>query len=334
VGFWGWVTGKEGKPERSPSLSDAALVEVGNAITGSPSNDWFFEHTAVSENNTVHIDSQQDLEAKLAYAKAHGTLPIVIAVHTGNEPFHTDSDGGTAGGSGGESGGWHVVNVTDYHPGPPATVAIDNQWGSGADHFGKNEITARQLYLSMRKSSDAAQLKEFREAVSGDRKHGSATVIDQLELLRLEKQSGNVSDASFQRQLNSLIWNGATQFKRDEKSGSVDSAALDARLHKMMDVVNLLPADKRMETIARIQNEYTTHGHEFQGNAFLGEWAAKVYVNASADYSADQHNGTLDEAKMNRWGKVMAVYGQINARMPKTVTDHMHDILIASKPKP
>jgi hypothetical protein len=331
VGFWGWLRGKEGTPTRSPSLADSHLVEVGNAITGDQgASNWFFEHQQVSENNTVHVESQRDLERKLADAKAHGRLPVVIAVHTGNEPFHTDSDGGTAGGSGGVEGGWHVVNVTDFipaHNGRPAMVSVDNQWASGSDHFGDHQITARQLYLSMRPPTDSSQLQEYRDAISDDRRHGRATLNDQLDLLRLEKAAGNLSDVSFKRQLDTLTLIGSIQYQRQEREGHVDSAALNATLHKTMDVVNQLPGDKRIEEISRIQNLYTMPGHEFQGNSFLGDWAARVYTSAWKDYREAQHNHTLDDEQMNRMHRVMQVYRQINARMPQNIKDRMQQIL-------
>jgi hypothetical protein len=80
-----------------PALSDDQIVNIGNEITGKNEKDWFIDHSKYRGNNTVKVDSEQDLQDKIAEAKAQGKLPVVIGVHTGNEPFLTDSGAGAAG---------------------------------------------------------------------------------------------------------------------------------------------------------------------------------------------------------------------------------------------
>jgi hypothetical protein len=102
------------------------------------------------------IESEDQLDAKLTDLKANGKLPVLLWVHTAHEPFFTDSNAGAAGGS----GGGHYVNVTDYDPGPPSRVEIDNQWGEGNDHQWKSSadikqgVTTKSLWAAMHAPAD------------------------------------------------------------------------------------------------------------------------------------------------------------------------------------
>jgi hypothetical protein len=143
------VTLPNGQPLRQPWINTDAMHEINTQITGRNEAPFIVAHNA--ECNAVarprRINSEQELGSALAQMQREGQFPAIVYVHGGQEPFWTDSGRGAAGGS----GGWHVVTVTDYSPGPPATVAVDNTWGAQGDHLSTSRrIPVNELYAAMR----------------------------------------------------------------------------------------------------------------------------------------------------------------------------------------
>lgn len=127
---------------RTPVLNSEKVVDIGNQIMDNGSSEWFISHEVrESDKNVPKVKSFQEFDERLKAASEHGYLPMVISVHTGNEPFRTDSDAGKEGGS----GGWHVITVTDYYPGSPPRIRIDNQWEPKDDHRGLGETLDPEL---------------------------------------------------------------------------------------------------------------------------------------------------------------------------------------------
>jgi hypothetical protein len=126
---------------------DGAVKWISDTITGKSDTVYIFHdgYENADGRGAVLFDSQKELEDVIVKAKQDGRLPIIMAVHTGQEPFWTDSGGGSAGGS----GGWHVVTITDYDP-RSKKVSIDNQWGAEADHLAADGIPLGDLYLASR----------------------------------------------------------------------------------------------------------------------------------------------------------------------------------------
>lgn len=124
------------------------LSDVYAAITGKSEKGIVIarDRPALDPSDGVtRITSESQLNEELARAKREGKLPLIVAVNTSMEPFWSDSGAGSAGGS----GGGHVVTITDYTPGPPAKVTIDNQWGKRADHDATKPITVHTLFQAM-----------------------------------------------------------------------------------------------------------------------------------------------------------------------------------------
>ncbi|HEY9870816.1 MAG TPA: LysM domain-containing protein [Candidatus Obscuribacterales bacterium] len=143
------VTLPNGQPLRHPWISTDAMHEINTQITGRNEAPFIVAHNA--ECNAVarprRIISEKELASTLAQMQRDGQFPAIVYVHGRQEPFWTDSGRGAAGGS----GGWHVVTVTDYSAGPPATVAVDNTWGAQRDHLSTSRrIPLNQLYAAMR----------------------------------------------------------------------------------------------------------------------------------------------------------------------------------------
>src|SRR5262249_38475572 len=78
--------------------------------------------------------TEEQMRSTLSDAQAHGRMPLVIWVDSLNEPFHTDSGGGSAGGA----GAGHFVTITGYDT-ATGMVSVDNQWGDDHDHSLRRE---------------------------------------------------------------------------------------------------------------------------------------------------------------------------------------------------
>lgn len=90
------------------------------------------------------VDSPDALHRTLVDAAAgrNGVrFPIQCFVHTGHEPWRTDSGRGSAPGS----GGWHFVTITGYDP-VTRTVRVDNTWPGSAS---RRDVPLNQMFTSM-----------------------------------------------------------------------------------------------------------------------------------------------------------------------------------------
>ena len=115
------VPGPDGKPMRQPALSTDAMAEIGKSLgfTGQ----YIISNAEVGGPNNTDGSSKVHNYQEFSDALTSGKPPAIIMVNANDKLF-----GGT--GDNGGSGGWHVVNVSDYQAGPPAKIFMTNQWGS------------------------------------------------------------------------------------------------------------------------------------------------------------------------------------------------------------
>lgn len=179
----------DGKIIDSPEVTNDQLLGIEKQIRGGDSKDRLLSNLD-GDASANKINDAAQLNTELARLKKEGKLPVTIMVHTDNYPFH--SDGGE---SAGGKGGWHVVTVTDYNPGPPATVQMDNQWGSGADKFGDKALPVTDLFNAMRDPKDTAHIVDLELQIKRDKEAGKEVdLLKETELLRLKRRAGALSD--------------------------------------------------------------------------------------------------------------------------------------------
>ncbi len=97
------------------------------------------------------------------------------------EPFYKDSGGGNPKGYSGE----HVVVVRDINQGPPAKVAVDNQYKRESDHLGDRMMPLRSLYLATMPTDKA--IEHLRHEIKDDHAHGRRDRAKEEELRRLQR---------------------------------------------------------------------------------------------------------------------------------------------------
>ncbi len=241
-----------GNEVHSPDLTDQGIQEVNNRVTGEKGPDTYICHDDYVYGPKKGMDlvkSENELNEHIAKLAKEGKLPVIIGVHSGNEPFLHDSGGGAAGGS----GGGHVVTVTGYDPGPPAKVEIDNQWGEGNDHQGDSAVSVHDLYHAMRPPTNEKQLAEIQAEVVENRKPGGKEpdTFQEFEVLRLENKmpstsANKISDAQFDKQMGEQMEAAAKRWKEHENPEDKAKAQ-----EKLNDIISSLPPERRLKMLEK-----------------------------------------------------------------------------------
>lgn len=125
------------KYRQGPALSVSDLIGIANQITGKTESGFVIENEVHGGRGTVHVTSPRELEQAILDAGRNGQFPAFIRVHTGNDPFLSDSGGSFAR----QRGVWHVVSITGYDA-RTKKVSVDNQWGGRGDR----SIDLEKLY--------------------------------------------------------------------------------------------------------------------------------------------------------------------------------------------
>lgn len=221
-GFFARLTGSKDDQYNRPGLTSEKIVYVGDQIEGGKSHDWQLERG-------TNVKSYEELESKLKDAKEHGKLPLVVTVHTGNEPFYTDSGEGAAGGS----GGWHSLTITDYKAGPPASVAVDNQWGTSSDHLGDKRISLRDMYNAM-SSPEAAAAEMEKDLPKDGTPHNRQQQFEALEVARINHAAGKMTDEEFAKtiakEMSDMHTNGFDARTKDKVTQLIQSLPCETQL--------------------------------------------------------------------------------------------------------
>lgn len=177
------------------------LRDVYTAITGKKESGIViaYEHPGLDPSDGVtRITTEKQLMDALAKAKKEGKLPLIVAVDTNMEPFWTDSGAGRAGGS----GGGHVVTITDYTPGPPPKVTIDNSWGKQADHDATKPITVKLLLQAMKDKSNT--IVDLEKEVKVAKEAGHPDTYKELELARLKRLENKLTPSEYEKEIARL----------------------------------------------------------------------------------------------------------------------------------
>lgn len=213
------------------------LRDVYASITGDHESEIVVGHDKFvtdTSDGVKRVDSEEAFKAFLSEAKDSHKLPLIVAVHTSNEPFWSDSGGGMAGGS----GGGHVVMITDFEAGPPSKVTIDNSWGTRNDHDASKAVDVHDLYGSMMRPQDALDL--MNQDVEASRSAGTPDHWREFEALRLERSLSRISDEQYQQKLKESM----TRAKEDW-GDSADPAEKERALEKLDTLIMSFSGDAR-----------------------------------------------------------------------------------------
>lgn len=294
-----YIEGREESELHAPGLSDEEIVDIDTELNGEQKS-WYIRHGEDGDDGKVsEVESEKELQDKIAQAKAEGKLPIVVKVHTGNEPFYTDSGAGAAGGS----GGWHVVTIRDYQEGPPAMVKIDNQWGSSVDHnTDSSMVSVHDLYQTMRDSKSDDTIEEVQKDVDYNREKGIVDDYKELELLRLKRQNGDLDEDEYKEAIAERI---------KEMGKHPDDAGRQRAMKKLDALVHNLSYSERLEML------HLEKQNGLKDDATYDAWVQWEFVNAERDRLTAIKDDKYDDDKEEEYEKTVAELKKIMDEMPE-----------------
>lgn len=287
IGFSWWdkhVNGYKDTTFHRPSLFSDDLIEVYQSITGKTEKDWVWEAGVIDEQ-IVSPDSARDLEQRLLEAKTNGQLPVAVVVHSGNEPFLTDSYHGASG----VAGSWHIVSALDIEPGAPARIKVDNQWSQAADHLTNNRLTPGELFGAMKVPGDTDRMVEITQEVLQNLKAGKPDDFKELELLRLRRITGQLTDDQYDQAFLAHLRESQTRWHRQFSGGTSDyvvSQNISKTTARQNEIIAALSPEKRIDAL---RLEYQSG---FYDRNYLDKQLANNISQIKTEYRAD--NGTQE----------------------------------------
>lgn len=293
--------------DESPKLDARELTEISNQITGLDERDVVIGHEknrGGDDEDITNFKNEEEFNELLKRLKEEGKLPVIIAVHTGNEPFWSDSGKGAAGGAGGPDGGGHVVTITDYNEGPPPTVAVDNQWGSDDDHLTpETQLSVHDLYMATRKPKDT--LGDMKDEIEHNRENGIADPYLEFDYLRMKRV---VDDGYSAEELERDL---LKTFEHVEETwDKVSPEEKERALEKLGQLTENLPPDVKIR-ILQAQMKAGLIGQREMKDAIV-ETVAK----GLAEYDQKVADDELSKNDKKRYEKLMSEYSAWLAEMP------------------
>jgi len=229
---------EDGSPDEGPGINNQEIVDVYNEVAGTNDQGFVLQRPYWANDNVTNVESPDALGKKLEEMKKNGELPAIVLLHSGKEPFYTDSGAGAAGGS----GGWHVVTVTDYDPATGKT-SIDNQWGEAYDRGGDRQIDVKTLYNAM-----SSRSQDLDAEIAAARQSGKIPTAQELERLELDKKS--ISDQEFAERMAKLLVEQEKDWREAIKHGPPNAERTEERekaVAKMTALLERLPMAKRIK---------------------------------------------------------------------------------------
>ncbi len=220
-------------------------------------------------------------------------MPLIVWVDTNMEPFWTDSGAGKAGGS----GGGHVVTITDYNPGPPARVTVDNQWGKGADHDATRPISVHDLYQAIKDKDHG--ISELEKDVKAAKDAGHPDTYKELDLARLKFQDAKITKEDYEKEITRLSKEVAKMPDGDEKKQATD---------KLRDTMNSLEPAAALRLL-----------REQKKDGMLDDTAYKEAINQQIDILIGVREATK---QMGQWQKIgKPIFDQGVAELMESIKD-------------
>ncbi|MBX9567828.1 MAG: hypothetical protein K2X77_02995 [Candidatus Obscuribacterales bacterium] len=283
---------------RSPDITDDGIVRVNNRLTGESTNDVVISHAGDCYGDPTRVttvQNEEQLNERIAQASRDGKLPIIVRVETDNQPWLRDSGNGSAGGSGGA----HVVTITDYQPGPPARVQVDNQWGESTDYQGTRDLSVHDLYMSMRPAADAGQIAELQRDVDWDRAHNTVDTRKEFELLRLRHNlpatdPNRLSDADFDRMMNEQIDAAGERWRQQRANGTFNENEQRNGLRTLGEIIATQPADKQLKLWERTHNAGCTADDRYDRGL------SNIIRNNRERWAQEDRDGTANAGERQR----------------------------------
>lgn len=236
----------------SPSLYPTAYREMENSVTGADDPDPRLDnlshfHTAEQigrdavANGARFFRTEEQFEQHLRELQQSHGFPVILTVHTANDPFVADSPDRV-----GDPGGWHAITVHGYIPGHPAKVCIDNPWGEKFSHHEPaTAVPVHELYLATFAPAQAADL--LQKDVASATAKGRVDEFSRFESIRLNWVVDRIGPATFVDQIVHQV----DRFKDDLDAKRLEKGNALRAVNRLDDIVANVPKSMAL----RIQEE-------------------------------------------------------------------------------
>lgn len=213
---------------------------------------WFSEKGKARDGAGETYGSEQEFEAKLAQLKRNNRLPVVILVHSGNDPLWTESPVN----QNGARGSWHYITITDYQEGrngAPPVVLADSTWWAHADHDSRDPLSLKEAFQAALPPAEAENA--IRAEVEENRRAGKIDHAREIVLLRQEWMNGKLTDHQFEDSLAELVLFANHRWSESEKTGSLDRAERERSIDKLMHAVDRLPYEQKFRMLRLLNRQ-------------------------------------------------------------------------------
>lgn len=203
--------------------------------------------------------TESEMEKAIDIAKRNGSLPVILFVHTGNEPLWKDSPINIDGGK----GGWHYVSITDIDNSVPRKVSVDSTWWKNADH-GKNggaeEILVSDLYVA----SLSPKAAEFALSKRDQIKEQTSDAARQISMVRQKWVAGLIDANELEKSLAALAVNSRERWNREAKSGTGNRDEQTKSIKTLMEAVDRLPSENKLRILNNLNEQGYLSSEDYQ----------------------------------------------------------------------
>ncbi len=260
---------KELKDKKEPDINEDQIVEAYRGITGDQTSPVVI---AAADNysgpgaKVTKVETEQALDDQLKTLAQSGKLPVMIRINPKMEPYYSQSGGAEAG----DNGEAHVVAITDYKPGPPPVVSIDNTWGSMKDNR-KTDVPVSDLWKVMQKGAE--NHTELEREVEANRASGKIDFSKEFELLRRQRDAGEINDKEYGNALADQMLKLGKYYGQHQKQHDLDKAALERDIAKVKPVLEHLTPSQKLFFYGELNGQKQMSNRELVQN--IGDMAAK-----------------------------------------------------------
>lgn len=302
--------------QQSPGLSDGDIADTYALLTGDGRNSVIHHEHRADAPRVDEVSSSEDLTAALTAAKEEGRMPITLVVHTRNEPFYTDSGAGTAGGS----GGWHVVNITDFDP-ETGKAMVDNQWGTEDDHLDQG-VDVDDLYMAtMDPTSQEAELARAERTV--DTEFPGLEGVDRNFKLMEHLSGGNLTTM-----LKSTMKDLSADYVTNGTSPDFDQEQHQERLEAIGNIYDGLPTKYQGNVLVDASfhegsfppEKFDSAFAEFAGDVGLTRETTQEFIDAFRAGDNDSQMRILDNMSNSQLNGIMMLVSMDPARQDRLIS--------------
>lgn len=272
---------KELKDKREPDLNEDQIVEAYRGITGDTTSPVVItagDNFSGPGNKITKVNSPEELNDQLKTLAQSGKLPIMVRINPKMEPYYSQSGGAEAG----ENEEAHVVAITDYKPGPPPVVSIDNTWGSMKDNR-KTDVAVSDLWKVMNKGAE--EHSQLESEVEANRASGKIDFSKEFELLRRQRDAGEIDDKQYGSAVADQLIKFEKYYRQQDKDHHLDKSALERDTNKIGMMMDHLTPAQKVSFLSELNKQKQLSNRE------LAEHLSSLVAKEDRTYNKKQKNG-------------------------------------------